>query len=138
MGSISLSTSRIVSEKRVLSAADKSIMNDPKAQILLYKTGYILEKSPLFQEKKTVPDPIDAIDVDLPIPLLLLMLSDDPNFLAFFVRLKVLFDRFLILPPIFETLLIDPESFFELPSVSPLELFRELLFSFASRSFIWS
>ena len=137
MGSISLSTSRIVSEKRVLSAADKSIMNDPKAQILLYKTGYILEKSPLFQEKP-VPDPIDAIDVDLPIPLLLLMLSDDPNFLAFFVRLKVLFDRFLILPPILETLLIDPESFFELPSVSPLELFRELLFSFASRSFIWS
>ena len=52
MGSISLSTSRIVSEKRVLSAADKSIMNDPKAQILLYKTGYILEKNSLFQEKK--------------------------------------------------------------------------------------
>ena len=66
------------------------------------------------------------------------MLSEDPNFLAFFVRLKVLFDRFLILPPILDTLLIDPESFFELPSVNPLELFRELLFSFASRSFIWS
>jgi len=46
MGSISLSTSRIVSEKRVLSAADKSIMNDPKAQILLYKR--ILENISLF------------------------------------------------------------------------------------------
>ena len=55
MGSISLSTSRIVSEKRVLSAADKSIMNDPKAQILLYKTGYILEKNSLFQETKKKP-----------------------------------------------------------------------------------
>ena len=53
MGSISLSTSRIVSEKRVLSAADKSIMNDPKAQILLYKTWYILEKNLIFLEKPT-------------------------------------------------------------------------------------
>ena len=51
MGSISLSTSRIVSEKRVLSAADKSIMNEPKAQILLYKTGYILEKNSIFPRK---------------------------------------------------------------------------------------
>ena len=60
MGSISLSTSRIVSEKRVLSAADKSIINDPKAQILLYKTGYtkviyqnwyILEKNSIFPRK---------------------------------------------------------------------------------------